>query len=297
MQQYKEIIYSKFGLTKLVRAECINMRPTDTAEEILWVEREEDRYGLLALTREGKRVLTISRDDWLLADEVKDDGEITTQTTVGRVVHCKKEPYDIYIGRANKDLPQSKWHNPFPLQNEEQREEVLLRYKEYLMDNPELLNSLHELKGKVLGCWCHPRCCHGDVLVRMANIAPDQMKIIVGGSRSISHEVESNYQQIASDLDRVTEGVADVVIIEGEAEGPDLMGKRWAKERGREYIPMPAEWDRLGHKGAGHIRNANMALIATHAMLYWSGESSGTYSMWKLAGRYKLHRTITIMKV
>jgi len=26
-----------------------------------------------------------------------------------------------------------------------------------------------ELKGKVLGCWCHPKECHGDVLARIAN--------------------------------------------------------------------------------------------------------------------------------
>jgi hypothetical protein len=30
-----------------------------------------------------------------------------------RVVHCKREPYDIYIGRPNRGLPGSKWHNPF----------------------------------------------------------------------------------------------------------------------------------------------------------------------------------------
>jgi hypothetical protein len=29
--------------------------------------------------------------------------------------------------------------------------------------------SLDELRGLVLGCWCAPRPCHGDVLVRLAN--------------------------------------------------------------------------------------------------------------------------------
>lgn len=29
------------------------------------------------------------------------------------------------------------------------------------------MNSLHELNGKVLGCWCAPGPCHGDVLVEL----------------------------------------------------------------------------------------------------------------------------------
>ena len=31
------------------------------------------------------------------------------------------------------------------------------------------MNSLHELKGKQLGCWCKPGVCHGDVLVKLYN--------------------------------------------------------------------------------------------------------------------------------
>jgi len=29
--------------------------------------------------------------------------------------------------------------------------------------------ALPELRGKVLGCWCAPKACHGDVLVSLAN--------------------------------------------------------------------------------------------------------------------------------
>jgi hypothetical protein len=28
---------------------------------------------------------------------------------------------------------------------------------------------LHELRGKDLVCWCAPKPCHGDVLLRLAN--------------------------------------------------------------------------------------------------------------------------------
>jgi hypothetical protein len=78
------------------------------------------------------------------------------------VVHCKRESYDVYVGRP------SKWGNPIPLLREEDRETVLEKYKQYLLNNDELLLSLHELKGKRLGCWCAPKKCHADVLAELA---------------------------------------------------------------------------------------------------------------------------------
>ena len=80
-----------------------------------------------------------------------------------RVVHCKRESYDVYIGRP------SKWGNPFQLGPDGSREEVIEKYMEWLENNPELLQDIYELKGKVLGCWCKPKPCHGDVLVDIVN--------------------------------------------------------------------------------------------------------------------------------
>ena len=76
-----------------------------------------------------------------------------------RVVHCKKEPYDIYIGRPGK------WGNPFPI-GSDTRETVLEKFETYLLTRPDLLEQLSELEGKVLGCWCKPEACHGDILVK-----------------------------------------------------------------------------------------------------------------------------------
>ncbi len=80
-----------------------------------------------------------------------------------RVVHCKKESYDVYIGRP------SKWGNPFSIGKDGDRKEVIKKYKRYLIENKKLMNSLYELEGKVLGCWCKPKACHGDVLVKLVN--------------------------------------------------------------------------------------------------------------------------------
>lgn len=85
-----------------------------------------------------------------------------------KVVHCKKDAYHVYIGRP------SKWGNPFVVGKDGTREEVVEKYREWILKQPELLNSLNELKGKVLGCWCAPRACHGDVLVELANKTEEQ---------------------------------------------------------------------------------------------------------------------------
>lgn len=61
----------------------------------------------------------------------------------------------------------SKWGNPFVLKDDGDRATVIASYADhYLPHKPSLDPS--ELKGKVLGCWCHPEPCHGDVLATEA---------------------------------------------------------------------------------------------------------------------------------
>lgn len=80
------------------------------------------------------------------------------------VVHCKREPFDVYIGRP------SKWGNPFILGRDGDRLQVVEKYREYLTAHPELIReAMTELVGKVLGCWCAPQLCHGDVLASLVN--------------------------------------------------------------------------------------------------------------------------------
>ena len=80
-----------------------------------------------------------------------------------RVVHCKRERYDTYVGRP------SKWGNPFVIGKDGTREQVIAKYAHWLQTQPALFAELVELKGQVLGCWCSPQPCHGDVLLRLAN--------------------------------------------------------------------------------------------------------------------------------
>jgi hypothetical protein len=90
-----------------------------------------------------------------------------------RVVHCKREPYDVYIGRAvpRHGLPRSKWANEqchlARNATDTERRACIERYRTWLLSQPDLLAALPELEGKVLGCWCKPAACHGDVLVEL----------------------------------------------------------------------------------------------------------------------------------
>jgi len=90
------------------------------------------------------------------------------------VVHVNKESYDVYIGRP------SKWGNPYTHIDDKEtlaefivsnREEAINKYRDYLLNNQELMDSIMELDGKVLGCWCikdssnpYPYVCHGQVI-------------------------------------------------------------------------------------------------------------------------------------
>lgn len=81
-----------------------------------------------------------------------------------KVVHCKHDEFDVYIGRPGK------FGNPFIIGKDGSRKEVVEKYAEWILTQPELLATIQtELKGKILGCWCSPKLCHGNILTEIAN--------------------------------------------------------------------------------------------------------------------------------
>jgi len=100
---------------------------------------------------------------------------------VTTLVNLNKEPYDVYIGRG------SKWGCPYTIIKDrptlakeivDTKEEALAKYREYVLANPELMESLDELEGKVLGCFCKPEKCHGDVLLEL--LTQKKLKALLG---------------------------------------------------------------------------------------------------------------------
>lgn len=86
----------------------------------------------------------------------------------GKVVHCKRDFWDVYIGRGPGG-ENTFWGNPFIIGKDGTRTEVIQKYKEYILNSEPHKARLKELEGKILGCWCAPAPCHGDVLVTLAN--------------------------------------------------------------------------------------------------------------------------------
>jgi hypothetical protein len=73
----------------------------------------------------------------------------------------------VYIGRPTK------FGNPFKIGRDGNRKECLDKYYEYIKnDRQDLIDALPELKGKALACWCKPKDCHGDILVKLIEDDP-----------------------------------------------------------------------------------------------------------------------------
>lgn len=81
-----------------------------------------------------------------------------------RVVNCRREESEILIGRP------SRWHNPFHIGPDGSREEVIAKFRQWIIRQPRLLRDIRSLRGHVLGCDCPPLPCHGDVLAELADL-------------------------------------------------------------------------------------------------------------------------------
>ena len=82
-------------------------------------------------------------------------------------------PNSVYVGRSTWPIRiSSKWRNRFKVPRgatREEVEEIVARYRAWLLQQPELIAALPELRGQDLICWCAPDPCHADVLLDLAN--------------------------------------------------------------------------------------------------------------------------------
>lgn len=100
-----------------------------------------------------------------------------------RVIHVRdwdhSDPNAIYIGRTapRSHLKASKYANPYVIgQQGMNREEVVWRYDMWVRGKLHdmtlgrakwIREHLQDLDGKTLVCWCSPKLCHGDALIRL----------------------------------------------------------------------------------------------------------------------------------
>jgi hypothetical protein len=65
----------------------------------------------------------------------------------------------VYVGRG------SLWGNPFVIGKDGTREEVIEKFKQFILPTLDLI----PLKDKDLICFCKPKACHADLLIEEAN--------------------------------------------------------------------------------------------------------------------------------
>jgi hypothetical protein len=98
------------------------------------------------------------------------------------------------------------------------------------------------------------------------------MKTIIAGTRTAT--ADNTWQAIAS-----CEWRHEITgVLCGMAKGADLHGKAWADANGIPVSKWPANWDAYG-KGAGAVRNQQMADRANALIAAWDGQSTGTADM------------------
>ena len=155
-----------------------------------------------------------------------------------RVVHCQKKLYDVYIGHANprRGLPQSPYANPFKVGKDGTREECIEKYRTWLLSKPDLVErARRELRGKVLGCWCAPKPSHGDVLVEVVDLDPDDLKAAISNTKkpnkfqSVLEDwqkqlsiVEQQISHSTSEIDRARTEVLILLYLSDKVEGKDF---------------------------------------------------------------------------
>lgn len=98
-----------------------------------------------------------------------------------RVVHCKKEQPTHYCGRWPRSIAEREGRQN-PLANMyahvptgipgvtvvESRDEAITCFERDARANPKIRAAIMALpEDAVLGCWCEPKACHGDVIVKL----------------------------------------------------------------------------------------------------------------------------------
>ncbi len=117
--------------------------------------------------------------------------------------------------------------------------------------------------------------------------------VIVAGSRSFK-----DYQLLKQKLDLLlAEKLKShkLFIVSGNALGADKLGEKYASENDIPIKHFPANWTLHGNK-AGYIRNCEMAVIASAAVIFWDGKSKGSKHMITISHDYKLPTRIICYK-
>ena len=180
-----------------------------------------------------------------------------------------------YIGRGTI------FGNPFVINKDGNRDDVIKKYSEYVLNAPKVLNAINDLdENAKLVCHCVPKPCHGNVICEIKDKLLNKELIIqnshnigiVGCRHFHSYELFKKYLEKFLALRKVEINC----IISGGAIGVDSMAAKWAMENQVNFQEIAAEWSVYGKK-AGYIRNTSIVLQSTMLIAFWDHISNGTF--------------------
>jgi hypothetical protein len=139
------------------------------------------------------------------AQKIVTDGGVS-QTHVG---HCKRDDYDVYIGRGpgGRDMLDTPVGEPGWLGNPHRVddhgragsiERFRIAFESRLENDSTFRRAVANLHGKTLGCWCRSvtatePACHGDVIVEHAERLASKRQITTAGGQDSSIPPDQGY--------------------------------------------------------------------------------------------------------
>jgi hypothetical protein len=163
----------RLSLTFTHHQEVASLSPEEA--DGLLDECEAEKLTVKQLRERVKKTKTFLAQDWNKSQLArKAEVEIGNSVLASMQNTDKGVPLDNALitwaesqGLAVRIDRTSDWGNPYEIDKDGTREEVIEWYREYFDHKKSLHERLGELEGKVLICWCTPEECHGDVLLEL----------------------------------------------------------------------------------------------------------------------------------
>ena len=170
-EQTKQVNSSQMGTYEESEDEYLSCEESQGEACHAKLDSQESSWGSQTQAKCGK-VIFDEMARFGIEDMNKDgDSQSQRETTVVNLKHYVGIVKPEYIGKQYSDKKgtwkESVFANPFLVGKDGNREQCLKKYEKHVRSSPEIWRELPNLKGKVLGCWCHPKPCHGDILIKL----------------------------------------------------------------------------------------------------------------------------------
>ena len=244
------------------------------------------------------------------------------------VKNVRSEHFDVYIGRSNRKHRDVGFSNPFKLYSNTARARYLSIGKFAELFTHDLTfqkNVEKQLPGKLLGCWCSPLLCHGNILAtylypellqeNLQNFSVENLSNFLNPSlEPLSRYIESIEERlekekfrvmvsgsrnwgdsglIYKELDKLLNTFTDkLVLIHGGATGADTIAQNWASNNNVQVEIFLPKWEEYGKK-AGALRNIEMVKSGIDTGLaFMIDNSPGTSHAISVFKKFNIHHKI-----